>query len=353
MKTTTFTLLAFSLAACGSSDTTSIDPDPGTVSTGLAAAYGGQTMTADPTAVADPEAVATFGETLPATGDPATDGRLDLTGARRVRILVAWGYLRPHPDATEVVDWSGSLTVTNAALRLVRPARFETATDKVIFPRPDIYTLMFDSKTRPHWDGLIIEVVLAPSLNPDNGPVVLTLDTPVASEALTIEADMRRTVVTRVDDAGHQIAFHVIRPDHDGCAEGFLLGRWEVLGQVAGHDVGVFMGRFLGAGGERSAIVRGIFGQRRDGAQVFFGKIIGRDGTALGLMAGRYADGHFGGRLLGDGRTVEGAVHGRYGDRNHDGDGFFAGRWSKMCGERADEGTPDAGDEAAEDLTLD
>jgi hypothetical protein len=352
MKTTACSLLSLSLLACGASATTSTDPDPGTVDTGLAADYGGQTMTADTAALADPEAVANFGETLPPTGDPTTDDRADLAGARRVRGLVAWGYLRPHPDATEVVDWSGTLSVTNAAIHLVRPARFETATDHVIVPRPDIQTLGFDSKTRPAWDGLLIDVVLAPALNPTAGDVVLTLDTPVASESLTIEDGMRGTTVDTVDAAGHKIAFHVIRPDHDGCAEGFLLGRWNTVGQVSGHEVGVFFGRFLGAGGERRAVVKGIFGERRDGTKVFFGKIIDRNGNALGLVAGRYGDGKFGGRLLGDGRVVEGAVRGRYADRNNDGDGFFAGRWSKMCGERSDEGTPDAGDEAAEDLSL-
>ena len=350
MKKTSFALLTLSLAACnGTSDTSS---DPSTIETDLATSYGGVTATPDPEIATAPEAAAVFADPTLAEGDAMGDERANLADARRVRILVAWGFFRVHPDATEVVDWSGSLTVTNAALRLVRPVRFETATDHVILPRTDIHTISFESKTRPHFDGLLVDVVLAPDLNPAGEPVVLTFDSAVTNASLTIEEGMRRTVVTTVDDAGHKLAYHVIRPDHDRCAEGFLLGRWEVLARPAGHEVGTFFGRFIGSAGEIRGVVRGLFGQRRNGAQLFFGKIVNRSGDFLGLVAGRYGDGNFGGRLIGAGRGVEGAVHGVYGDRDGDGDGFFAGRWSKFCGERADEGQPDPGDEAIEDLTV-
>ena len=350
MRKTTFALLTLSLAACnGTSDTSS---DPEAIANDLATSYGGVTASPAPEIAADPEATAVFADPTLAAGDAMGDERAALADARRVRILVAWGYLRPHPEATEVVDWSGSLTVTNAALRLVRPARFETATDHVILPRTDIHSIEFVSMTRPHWDGLVVDVILAPDLNPGGDPVILTFDSPVTNASLTIEEGMRRTVVTTVDNAGHKLAFHVIRPDHDRCAEGFLLGRWEVLASPAGHEIGTFFGRFIGSGGEVRGVVRGLFGQRRNGAQLFFGKIVNRSGDFLGLVAGRYGDGKFGGRLIGGDRTVEGAVHGVYADRDNDGDGFFAGRWSERCGEPADEGQPDAGDEATEDLTV-
>jgi len=350
MSKTRLALLSLSLAACnGTSDTSS---DPSTIEANLATSYGGVTASPEPEIATGAEGAAVFADPTLPEGDPMADERANLADARRVRILVAWGFFRLHPDATEIVDWSGSLTVTNAALRLVRPARFETATDHVILPRTDIHTIAFESQTRPHWDGLVVDVVLSPDLNPAGDPVTLTFDSAVANASLTIEHGMRRTVVTTVDDAGHKLAYHVIRPDHDGCAEGFLLGRWEVLARPAGHEIGTFFGRFIGSAGEVRGVVRGLFGQRRNGAQLFFGKIVNRDGDFLGVVAGRYGDGQFAGRLLGDDRTVEGSVHGVYGDRDDDGDGFFAGRWSQRCGERPDEGQPDAGDEAAEDLSV-
>ena len=132
-------------------------------------------------------------------------------GARTVRIAVIWGYPRRRPEATESVDWSGSLSVENAALRLVRPRQFEE-TDAVVRPRTNIHTIEFESQTGPDADGLLLDVILAPALNPDGRPVTLTFTSRVFTASLTIDPGMQRVEVIPVDDAGHVLVFRVIRP---------------------------------------------------------------------------------------------------------------------------------------------
>ena len=97
-----------------------------------------------------------------------------------------WGYLRPHPDATEVVDWTGDISVSNAGLRGLRTLTF--AEDSIVIrPRADLAVVEFESQTRPHADGLLLDVVLAPELNPSGGPVTLSFN----SAPFTLDDDDR------------------------------------------------------------------------------------------------------------------------------------------------------------------
>ena len=50
--------------------------------------------------------------------------------------------------------------------------------------------------------------------------------------------------------------------------------------------------------GEPSGHIRGIYGRRENGEQVFFGKFINREGEFKGIFRGEYGDGHFGGRWI-------------------------------------------------------
>lgn len=331
-------------AACASDDG---GETPDLIDEAVQADLGGVTLTDEAPAFGDATmASAEFTAEDTAVTDTSTD-RPELAGARHVRIAVAWGYLRPRPEATAVVDWTGSITAENAGVRVLRRLRFEN-NDLVIRPRSDVHVVEFESHTRPHADGLLLDVVLAPALNPTNGPVTLTFASAPFTDSLTIEAGMRMTDVKVVDDAGHVVAYHVIRPD-DGCTEGFLRGRWQTVGVVAGHEVGRLMGRFTANDGAIRGHLRGVFGERANGKQVWFAKVIDKSGKFLGVLAGRYGGGRFAalyiGKDAGGNKVVKGAVHGHYRDADDDRDGAFMGRYSETCGEEPTEGAAPTTDE--------
>jgi hypothetical protein len=328
--------LAIVAAACGSGDERA--PSGDEIATQVDSELGGVTPSDEAASFGDATlATAEFTAEDAAVADPTAE-RPDLAGARRVRIAIAWGYLRPHRDASEAIDWSGAIVAENAALRVLRKLRFEDD-DLVIRPRTDVSVVEFESHTRPHADGLLLEVILAPSLNPANGPVTLTFSTAPYTHTLTIEAGMRLSDVVEVDDAGHVVAYHIIRPDASPCTEGFLRGRWSAAGEVAGHAVGRLFGRFIASDGSIRGHVRGVFGERANGKKVWFAKAIDKDGRFLGVLLGRYGDGHFGGLFIGGDRIVKGVVRGHYRDGDGDRDGAFMGRYSERCGEDPAEGS--------------
>ena len=337
-------ILSLAILGCGSPDISSPDF---TIDESLAASYGGEVATDEPPAFGDP--LMTSGELAledASVADAATD-RPELEGAQHVRIALVWGYPRPRPDAEAVVDWSGTITVANAGVRVLRALRFEERSDVVIRPRTDVHTIAFESQTKPHADGLLLDVVLAPSLNPDGLPVTLSFDSAVYSNTITLEPGMRRHQVDVVDDAGHVIAYQVIRPDRDASADGFFRGRWQAAGEVEGRVLGRLAGRFFGADGQLRGHLRGVYGVRESGSQVWFGKVIGRDGAFQGLVAGRWADGKLGGLILGRGEIVKGVLAGHYFEAATGDAGGFLGRWSERCGEDPREETAAGGDEPA------
>jgi hypothetical protein len=344
--------LPLALVACGN-----VAPEtdtPESVAEALSAPYGGETATDEAPGFGD-DAFA-----MPALRDedrPIVDplgDRLDLRDARHLRIAVLWGYPRPHPDATETVDWSGRITAENAGVRVLRTLRFEDS-DVVLTPRTDVHVIEFRSHTRPHFDGLLLDVVMAPSLNPDRGPVTLTLDTAPYTGTLTIEPGMRLNRVVTVDDAGHMVAYHVIAPDRDGCAEGFVRGTWTQVGDLGGGRLGVLRGHFTSEDGSARGHLRGVYGVREDGSQVWFAKVINREGRFLGLVAGRYGDGKLAGLYYDSNdageRIVKGLIRGMYFDGDGDHDGGFFGRYSERCGEDRREGATTDSDEP--ELALD
>jgi hypothetical protein len=331
--------LPLALAACGS--VVEDRESPEAVGQAVESEFGGDT-TADEAPGFGDEALALpeFQSEDAAVSDMTTD-RPELRDARHVRIAVIWGYPRPNPEATTVVDWTGNISVTNAGLRVLRTLRFED-TDVVVRPRTDLHVVEFESQTKPHADGLLLDVVIAPVLNPEGGPITLTFNSAPFTGSLTLQPGMRLNHVETVDDAGHVVAYHIIAPDADGCTEGFLRGRWHQSGEVDGHRLGTIKGRFTAHDGRIRGHLRGVFGVREDGKQVWFAKVIDRDGKFLGLLAGRYGDGKlaalFFTRNDADEKIVKGMVRGVYFDADGDHDGGFFGRYSERCAEDPREG---------------
>ena len=344
--------LPLSVAALGCAADMQPSDDPAATDQALSASFGGMTATSEAPRFADPA----FDEgdlalADPAANDPTTPDP-SLTNAAAVRLFVAWGYLRPHPNATEVVDWSGSISVDNGAIVVAREVHFEPH-DMVIRPRTDPKVVDFESHTRPAMDGLVLEILF-----PSDGTTTVTFTSAPITNSITITPGERLSQIVPVDAAGHVLAYHIIHRDRGACHEGFVRGHWTVVSAaanattaaaLAGREVGVFRGHFLDGTGQLEGTMRGVFGARRDGHNLFFGKVIDLDGNFRALIAGTYGNGEFHGRLLlSDGHVVDGVVHGKYkddGDGDTTPDGGFLGRWSEKCGEDPMEGQPMTTDE--------
>lgn len=115
------------------------------------------------------------------------------------------------------------------------------------------------------------------------------------------------------------------------CAHGFLQGRTRRLGREGDREVGVGRGRVLNAEREVIGHVRFIWGTRRDGSKVAFGKLIGRDGEAHGIFRGHAEDGQFRGEWIRRNGN-HGVMAGRYGAGDPEvRGGIFAGRWRRVA----------------------
>ena len=343
----------------------STDNDPSSIDQALTQSYGAQTTEDEAPDFADDDFLAEDLATDEA--DPADSmyaDSADMTGIEsdplvrphHLRILVGWGRLRPQRGATDWTDWSGTISAANAGLRVLRTVRFEPG-DSIVRPRTDLHAVAFVSHTAPAADGVLLDVVMHPRLNPAGAPVVLTFTSGPIVQELTLEPGMRRMDAVRVDDVGNALGY-VIAPAPlaagDACERGFLAGRYTRLGEVRGRAVGRIKGRWISSDGELRGRLSGLYGQRASGAKVFFAKVIGADGVFKGILAGKYGDGHFAGVYLGNrDRIVDGIVRGLYFEgRPDDGAGHFAGRWALRCGEAPAEGTPASADSDETDVAL-
>ena len=294
---------------------------------GIAPAMPEQASFADPTV----EALPLMDGTLAAQVDPSdpTAGAA-AAGASAYRIALFWGHLpAPHDaDATDVAaqpeDWTGSISVAAGAIGLKRTIAFDP--NDRIDPRANAQTLSFTSHTLPYVDGVLLRVVI-----PDGGAPVLHFATP----ALTTDIDLTKLAAgvggtERLADAVEGLAW--VGFPEDGCARGFVHGRWLKEGPGIGRLVGVVSD----GDGNRIGNVRGLWGHapKRD-ADVWFAKYIGAGGEARGLAFGRYGEGTFDG-LWGatdeDHTVGAGTTEGFYSDAyDTDGRGVWLGRWTETC----------------------
>lgn len=257
--------------------------------------------------------------------DPAI---VDLQATAEAHTLViVWGQLPADPLATDARDWSGELRLSRGALVVDRTIAFEDATDRLL-PRQRRDAVAFASRTRPFVDGLVLTVL-------DPTPAAaepLTLTYAAATGGATYTLDLSRLAAGPiVVDAGggNRIVATGVRRELDPCAAGFMRGRWH---QLTPH-VGAFLGGVADADGTPIGHVRGIYGERRSGAHVWFGKFIDRDGRFIGILGGEYRDGHFAGRWA-DRAGDRGAVHGVYFEGPTLRAGGWAARWAETTCDR-------------------
>lgn len=283
---------------------------------------------ADPAVEALPLMDATLAVQIDAS-DP-TSAPAAVTGTTAYRIALLWGHLPPPHDADavdvlpQVENWSGSISVATGAIGLKRTIAFD-ANDH-IDPRTSPQSVSFVSHTLPYVDGLLLRVVI-----PSGGSPALHF----ATTALTTDIDLSALGagvggVQRLTNDVEGLAW--VGFPEDGCARGFVHGRWIKDAPAIGRLVGVVSD----GDGNRIGNVRGLWGHavKRD-ANVWFAKYIGDAGESHGIAFGKYGDGSFDG-LWGatdEGNTVDvGTTEGFYSDGyDTDGRGLWLGRWSEKC----------------------
>jgi len=290
------TATVFTFAACVDADTEIAD-----TAAALEQDNGGLTMDDEQPLFADDDAFTTAdieagdGFTDPLAEDPDFQAMDALDGALHARLTMLWGQLPPDlaPEAY-ARDWSGRLSLNRGAIVVRRTIGFEEATDRVL-PRTDRMAVEFRSITRPFADGLVLELVDPDPASAD--PLTLTYDLlDGSSHSIEVRTLLDGPVVREVDDQGDRIAASLVRDD-DPCNHGFGRGRWRALREGLGRMIGVISN----ADGEPIGHIRGIWGERRNDEQVFFGKYIAVGGEFRGIFAGHYRAGE---------------MHGRWFDRN-------------------------------------
>ena len=246
------------------------------------------------------------------------NGRADVA-ARNVILL--WGRIPADPNAATGRRWDGELKLSRGGMIVRRTIAFEDATDRVL-PRTARDAVSFESATRPFSDGFALTVLdptpadasaLSLTYTPADGSAAHTLDLSQLDDG---------AVVVDLGDGNKIVAMG--RPRNDACDHGFMRGRWHQLMP----NLGTYLGVVGNGDGEIAGHVRGIYGQRRNGDKVMFGKFIDREGHFRGVIAGTYDGGNFDARWLtrsGD----HGQVHGIYWPGASIRAGGFLARWAE------------------------
>lgn len=329
-----FALLASTVSACTAGTTTpppSADPtnDPATVQSALEQENGGLDMADEPPAFGDPS----VSDAAPMDAPPAdiTDAPdADLPTMRSYRVALTWGHLPQANDASDAdptpsaANWSGSISVDAGAIAVKRVIRFDRF-DR-LERRDDKAEVSFVSRTLPHVDGLLVQVVV-----PAAGSQTLHFKT----DTLTFDIDLTALAKDgfarkNVNDGwnGVSVAGYA---DVKDCARGFVAGRW-IKKQPA---LGGFRGRVVDGNGDLLGHTRGIWGHApKKNQDLFFGKYIGTNGQTRGLFGGTYGAGEFKGVWGTVNPANAGGLHGVYSDgyENDDGRGVWLARWSEKCG---------------------
>jgi hypothetical protein len=256
-------------------------------------------------------------------GDPTTTAMDSASAAAGFRMLVVWGKLPADRDATAPRDWTGSLRLSRGGMIVRRTIGFEDRTDQLL-PRASLDTVGFQSVTRPYVDGLALTALDPPSPTATSSQT-LTYTSADGASVHTFDLSQLAAgpIVVDAGDGFKMVAIGVHR-QAAACDRGFMRGRW--------HALSAHLGRFLGVvtdeDGAPVGHVRGVWGQRRNGDSVLFGKFIDREGHFRGLLAGTFDAGQYHARWI-DRQGEHGTAHGAYFEGATATGGHFLGRWAE------------------------
>jgi hypothetical protein len=330
-------LAAATLAAC--SATTSEPEDAEEIASAIERENGGLDMADDGPMFGDAELFAEAAiEPDSAVADPmATDSetaaQLASPDAALYNTLVLWGQMPPDMANQDGHEWDGTISINRGAMVVRRQIGFEDETD-ALEPRSDRRSVSFISITVPRVDGLLLTIA-----DPDPAaaePLVVTYTSASGAVFSATMADLVSGVQSQpVDESGNRIAAAALPRPVDPCAHGTLRGRWHRVEPGRGRLIGVVSN----PEGETIGHMRGVYGRRTTGEQVFFGKYIDLDGRFRGLFGGGYRDGHFQGRWIVRDDLDHGLLAGEYRETidGPETGGFFVGRWAETsCNLRLD-----------------
>jgi len=319
------------LVACNKDQPLATDTAASGVEGSLENDFGGYTSADEAPMFSDTEIIAESAEdeavNEPVSAAVSSDAA---AGAKAYEVRIAWGLLEGDSTATEVVDWSGRVSVSRGVLAALRVIRFESGQgDGLELPRTSRKELGFISHTKTHYDGLLLLIVDRDSTNT---PGELSIQ---AGNYTRTFAFANLDSLNLIDPVGPEDnAVSIISRSHEvrPFAGGFLAGRWVKTEAHAGS----FHGRWINSTGTNAGALRGIWGVRRNGEQVFFGKFIGLNGEFGGLLAGNWRydrsehAGVFAGKWYDRNRQASGTLSGHFelGETGM-GRGFFQGRWFK------------------------
>jgi len=339
------------IAGCSSTEEASVDEDLLTREqvVDLDDPYGGFNFGDEEPAFGDATMTETYGPELNAEYDDPTEDDPEVERNRILRrpvkyLMITWGNLEADSTIDFVTDWSGSLSAENGVICLKRTIAWD-AHDEIL-PRTSRDLLEWQSRTRPHFDGILValhkivkpDTVVEPTVAdvPDTKPMSVTFDTGPLTVTIDEEdlEDLHRVV--QVDETGNAVAFNTITVEPGVCPSGFLAGQWKPVDHRPG---GIFRGKWISYNGLHEGYLRGVYGPSSDGEKMFFGKWINHRGRFQGLLVGYYGDlegepgGWFKGVWLTRGLRIGGQLGGVWNtrvDAERPG-GFFKGRWVKEC----------------------
>lgn len=380
-------LLVCAFLGCdgGSGPTTPDTTDPGGID--LDAEFGGLTFDDELPAFGEPSM---FADELLAEDDlfddlmdedPEVSRLRNRNGSRVFALRINWGRLIRAGDGDSsgcrfqeiIYNWDGSLRIDRGAIILKRTINFEVR--DYIHEREDCRLLEWTSKTGPHYDGILVEIVDPPaqradstdgSGGPEQAPNRVTFTTPQYSRTFSVEELVRISEVVPVNRCGIAVSFNgFLEPPSAPCPKGFLAGIWKPVSSDSkppeppspppdsvryaaadtvrgGKEVrGFFYGNWIQANGMLAGHLRGVYGINSNGRRVFFGKYIDLSGNFRGILVGTYgamsyapyADtaGWFKGEWFGRTRRVSGYLMGHWVTGPYFAPGMFYGRWGTYC----------------------
>lgn len=261
-------------------------------------------------------------------------------GATQYMLRVVWGNIQ-RPDTTDdaedadcpITDWSGSLEISGGVATVKRLIRFEEPVDHIIRPRPGPRQIGWVSFTQNHLDGILFKVIDTkdPQGKEVNNSVVITTPFDTVEIALADLGDYNEFI--EIDEC-NKLSIVATEPEHLGCPTGFLEGGWVAETDTSGY----FRGGWFSNRGDISGYLRGRY-EMRDGERVLYGKWITESGAFGGLIRGTYTpseddtgpDGVFEARWVDELLISSGVIKGHYHVDPEGGEGFFHGRWRKLC----------------------
>ncbi|MFZ5517207.1 MAG: hypothetical protein ACOY90_11250 [Candidatus Zhuqueibacterota bacterium] len=321
----------FGMSGCSKNSPTENDQ---VEETDLDKAYGGFNTSDELPAFGDASIAADFPEDEevndPVVEDPEFSATLDSNTVNAYFIRITWGLLEMDSTATTVINWSGTASVNQGVLGVMRAIKFEH-NDYVVFPRPDQQNVQWVSYTGPHFDGISLVILDRDSVD-TNGEFTFT--TGLFSRTFTYAELDSLELVEVVTEQGHTVSIQAYNKQVIPFGGGFLEGRWVKTGPNGGK----FDGRWINNIGTHAGHLKGIWGVNRNDEKVFFGKYISLSGQFGGLLVGRWGYnatdtslGWMQGRWVNRSFTNIGTLQGHWKATAEDGrHGFFHGKWRKL-----------------------